>query len=94
MSILLKKNNLTLNGRSGNVFSGSRERRSKFEDSGCDIPAIYHHYNVDEPRLATETNVKTKNHNDMQRPVVERIKESIDGTTYMDSETNQRNLIE
>jgi hypothetical protein len=41
-----------------------------------------------------EPGLMTKKHNDMQRRVIESIKESIDETTWLDSETNRRILTE
>jgi hypothetical protein len=75
-------------------FTESRERRSKIEDCECGMKAINHHPNVDEPCPAADTDVMIISHNDRQRQIVESTSVLIDGTTCLDSETNQRILIE
>jgi hypothetical protein len=60
--------------------SEPRERISKIGDCECERRATYHHFNVDEPSPAADTDVMTKNHNGRQTQVVESTKDLIDGT--------------
>jgi hypothetical protein len=81
-------------GENSSNFLGSPERKSDTEDCECDIPVIYHHSNVDEPRPAAEPDVMIKKHNGMQRRIIESTSYLIDGTTCLDSQTNRQILIE
>jgi hypothetical protein len=89
-----KENSSIIGGRNDNDFLEPRERRSNIGDCECEKRSINPHSNVDEPCPVADTDVMTNNHNGRQMQVVESTGDLIDGTTCLDSETNQQILIE